>query len=83
VCSRGSESLRIEKEIVEMSIRPDTESGHQRDVPVTQSEAGSTEVRTPRKPTFIQNAIMTVKILAGFGLLGATLWAINLWTAPN
>lgn len=66
-----------------MSIRPDTQSGQQRDVPVTQPDAGSTESHTPRKPTFIENAVMTVKILAGFGLLGATLWAINLWTAPN
>jgi hypothetical protein len=37
----------------------------------------------PRKPTFTENVIMTVKVLAAFGLLGAALWAANLWTAAK
>jgi len=36
-----------------------------------------------RKLTFFQNAILTVKVLVGFGLLGIALWGINLWTAAK
>ena len=38
---------------------------------------------TPRKLTFAENAILTIKVLAGFGLLGAALWGINLWTSAE
>ncbi|HVW85665.1 MAG TPA: hypothetical protein VHB50_13340 [Bryobacteraceae bacterium] len=33
----------------------------------------------PRKLTAAENAILTIKVLAGFGLLGIALWAIELW----
>jgi len=37
----------------------------------------------PRKMTFGENVILTIKVLLGFGLLGATLCGINLWTAAK
>jgi hypothetical protein len=37
----------------------------------------------PRKMTFAENVILTIKVLAGFGLFGAALWAIHLWTGAN
>jgi hypothetical protein len=40
---------------------------------------GTTEVYAPRKMTFAENVILTIKVLAGFGLLGAALWGISLW----
>ena len=42
-----------------------------------------TQTTSPRKLTFAENAIMTVKVLVGFGLLGAALWGINLWTSAR
>jgi len=36
-----------------------------------------------RKLTFAQNAMLTLKVLVGFGLLGIALWGINLWTAAK
>ncbi len=35
----------------------------------------------PRKMSFAENAIMTIKLLAGFALIGAVLWGISVWTA--
>ena len=35
----------------------------------------------PRKMSLLENAIMTIKLLAGFAVLGAALWGISLWTA--
>jgi hypothetical protein len=44
---------------------------------------GATEVYAPRKMTFAENLILTIKVLAGFGLLGAALWGISLWKAAR
>ena len=41
-------------------------------------ESDTAEVR---KLTLAQNALLTIQILAGFGLLGVAIWGINLWTA--
>ena len=38
------------------------------------------ESHVPRKLTFAENAIMTIKVLAGFGLLGAVLWVLERMT---
>ena len=43
----------------------------------------ATDEHAPRKMTFTQNAILTIKVLVGFGLLGAALWGANMWTAPK
>jgi hypothetical protein len=34
----------------------------------------------PQKMTFLENVVMTIKVLTGFGLLGAALWGIELLT---
>jgi hypothetical protein len=38
---------------------------------------------SPRKLTLAENAILTVKVLAGFGLIGFALWGISLWNAAR
>ena len=63
-----------------MSTKRSPESRQQREAHVTESEMGT---KLPRKPTFTENVIMTIKILAGFGFIGAALWAVNLWVAPK
>ena len=37
----------------------------------------------PRKMTFMENVVLTIKILTGFGLLGVALWGAGLWTAAK
>lgn len=37
----------------------------------------------PRKLTFAENAILTVKVLAGAGLVLAAFWGLNLLTSTN
>lgn len=47
-------------------------------------EAGRADGRhAPRRMTFRENVILTIKVLAGFGVLGAALWAVNLWTGAQ
>ena len=41
------------------------------------------DAHVPRKMTFAQNAILTLQVLAGFALLGAGLWIVNLWTSAK
>jgi hypothetical protein len=41
------------------------------------------EMQGPRKMTLAENVILTIKVLAGFGLLGAVLWGISLWKAAS
>ena len=33
----------------------------------------------PRKLTFRENVLLTLKLLVGFGILGALIWGIDLW----
>ena len=51
--------------------------------PAASEDAPANDVPAPRRPTFTENLILTVKVLAAFGLLGAALWAANLWTAAR
>ena len=46
-------------------------------------QISSADLHVPRKMSFGENVILTVKVLAGFGLLGAVLWGINLLVSPN
>jgi len=46
----------------------------------TDTAAGA---HAPRQMTFGENIVLTIKVLAGFGLLGAALWGINLWTSAR
>ena len=39
------------------------------------------ETFAPRKMSLLENVVLTIKILSGFGVLGAALWGISLWTA--
>jgi hypothetical protein len=41
--------------------------------------AVATDANGTRKITFAENVILTIKVLAGFGALGAALWGISLW----
>ena len=38
---------------------------------------------TPRKLTFAENAILTVKVLGTLGVIGAAIWSFNLWTSAQ
>jgi hypothetical protein len=42
-----------------------------------------TKTVAPRKMTLAENVILTVKVLAGFAVLGAVLWGMNLWTSAR
>ena len=37
----------------------------------------------PRRLTFAENAILTIKVLAVGGLLFALLWGLNVWTSAQ
>lgn len=43
----------------------------------------ATDPDAPRKLTLVENAILTIQVLAGFGLMGAALWGISLWTSAR
>ena len=45
--------------------------------------AGDTDANGPRKMTFAENVILTIKVLTGFGLLGAALWGISVWKSAS
>lgn len=67
-----------------MSTSQGTTSGQRRETRVAPSAtAAPTETHTPRKMTVAENAVLTIKVLAGFGLLGAALWGVSLWTAAK
>jgi hypothetical protein len=38
---------------------------------------------TPRKLTFGENAVLTVKVLVVAGLILAALWGLNVWVTPD
>jgi hypothetical protein len=37
----------------------------------------------PRNLTFAENAILTIKVLAGAGLVIAAIWGLSLWTSAT
>jgi hypothetical protein len=37
----------------------------------------------PKQLSAAENAILTVKVLAGFGGLGAILWAVSAWVSAR
>ena len=39
--------------------------------------------QAPRKLTFAGNIIVTIKILAGFGVAGAALWGLDQWASAR
>ena len=65
-----------------MSIRTGIERGQQGETRLAEAEAaGVTDANASRRMTFAENVILTIKVLAGFGLVGAALWGISLWKA--
>jgi hypothetical protein len=49
-------------------------------------EQMTNEVRddyTPRKLTFAENAVLTVKVLVVAGLILAVIWGLKVWVTPD
>ena len=46
-------------------------------------DATTDNAHAPRPLTLSENIVLTVKVLAGLGLLGVVLWAANHWTAAK
>ena len=44
---------------------------------------GATNANAPQKMTLAENVILTLKLLAGLGLIGLALWGIILWKAAR
>ena len=66
-----------------MNTRTETNLRQHRETRDAAADVDAAETPAPRPMTFADNVILTIKLLAGFGLLGAALWGINLWTAPR
>ena len=46
-------------------------------------DATADNTHASRPLTLVENVVLTAKVLAVMGLIGAALWAANLWTAAN
>ena len=44
-------------------------------------ETDGSEAHAPHQLSFTENAVMTVKVLVGLGLIGAAVWGIDVWTS--
>jgi hypothetical protein len=51
--------------------------------PDVSKDAPEDDAHAPRPLTLAENIALTLKVLGVVGLLGAALWAANLWTAAN
>jgi len=51
--------------------------------PDTKNSAVAEETHQHRRMTVAENVILTIKVLAGFGFLGAALWGVNLLTSAR
>lgn len=51
--------------------------------PAASEDARADDAHAPRPLTLAENIVLTLKVLAGLGLLGAALWTANLWTAAQ
>ena len=45
--------------------------------------APETDTPGPRKLTFQENVILTIKVLVGFAVLGGAIWGINVWKSAR
>jgi len=43
-------------------------------------DAGGGDLHAPRNLSLVENVILTAKVLTILGLIGATLWGLNVWT---
>ena len=48
-----------------------------------QTETTATDAGAPRQLTPRENVLLTIKVLVGFGVLGAALWGLSLWKSGN
>jgi hypothetical protein len=51
--------------------------------PAVSEDASANDAHAPRQLTLAENIVLTLKVLGGLSLLGAVLWAANLWTAAK
>jgi hypothetical protein len=70
----------MRKMSIKEEIQPKQHGGSQL---VEVESASATHAHTPRKMTFVENVVLTIKVLAGFGILGAVLWGMSLWTSAK
>jgi hypothetical protein len=48
-----------------------------------ETSSGISQAYASRKLTFGENVILTAKVLVTVALIGAALWAANLWTSAS
>jgi hypothetical protein len=51
--------------------------------PPVSDDARANDAHAPRPLTLVENIVVTLKVLAGMGLVGVALWAANLWIAAR
>jgi hypothetical protein len=51
--------------------------------PDVSEDAPANDAHAPRPLSLTENIVLTAKVLAGIGMLGAALWAANLWTVAK
>lgn len=51
--------------------------------PDASKDARTNDAHASRPLTFTDNVVLMLKLLAGAGVLGAALWAADLWTAAG
>lgn len=67
-----------------MRVKDQISAQQQREEARAQATAEAADDRhAPRKLTFAENVILTVKVLAVAGLLLVTLWGLSLLTSKN
>lgn len=57
--------------------------GKMQNVPQQAQDDATAAPHAPRKLTFAENAVLTIKVLAGAALLLGAIWGINTWTAAD
>jgi len=49
--------------------------------PDVSQDTPADDAHAPRPLSFAENVVLTLKLLAGVGVLGGLLWAAKVWTA--
>ena len=50
---------------------------------VQESTTSQDDQHAPRQLSVAENVILTIKVLVGFGVLGAALWGLTVWKAAS
>jgi hypothetical protein len=66
-----------------MNIETGMKPGQGSEGRLAESGADSTTDTYKQKPTLAGQVITTIKILAGFALVGAALWAVEFWISAG